>query len=64
MVYTASHLPLCRILIYFYGTKDYAWLPRDALRPFQDSKEKFAVERPMKTHKKVKYLKYPRFSLR
>merc|ERR1712216_764657 len=42
-----------RILVYFFGTKDYAWLPRDALRPFQDSKEKFAVERPMKTHKKV-----------
>merc|ERR1712159_86447 len=41
-----------RILVYFFGTKDYAWLPKDALRPFQDSKEKFAVERPMKTHKK------------
>merc|ERR1711871_1402374 len=41
-----------RILVYFFGTKDYAWLPTDALRPFQDSKEKFAVERPMKTHKK------------
>merc|ERR1712146_89070 len=41
-----------RILVYFFGTKDYAWLPREALRPFQDSKEKFAVERPMKTHKK------------
>merc|ERR1712216_901199 len=41
-----------RILVYFYGTKDYAWLPNEALRPFQDSKEKFAVERPMKTHKK------------
>merc|ERR1711939_1126164 len=41
-----------RILVYFYGTKDHAWLPYEALRPFKDSKEKFAVERPMKTHKK------------
>merc|ERR1712023_350326 len=41
-----------RILVYFFGTKDYAWLPKESLRPFQDSKEKFAVERPMKTHKK------------
>merc|ERR1711907_915961 len=45
-----------RILVYFFGTQDYVWLPRDTLRPFQDSKEKFAVERPMKTHKKVTFL--------
>ena len=42
-----------RILVYFYGTRDYAWLLDTNLRVFTDSNEKFAVERPMKTHKKV-----------
>jgi len=42
-----------RTLIYFYGTKDYAWLLDNNLRVFTDSNEKFAVERPMKAHKKV-----------
>merc|ERR1712166_358288 len=41
-----------RTLIYFYGTKDYAWLLDNNLRVFTDSNEKFAVERPMKAHKK------------
>merc|ERR1712054_70181 len=41
-----------RTLVYFYGTKDYAWLLDANLRVFTDSNEKFAVERPMKTHKK------------
>eukprot|EP00656_Telonema_subtile_P028875 TRINITY_DN3159_c0_g1_i1.p1 TRINITY_DN3159_c0_g1~~TRINITY_DN3159_c0_g1_i1.p1 ORF type:complete len:130 (-),score=45.24 TRINITY_DN3159_c0_g1_i1:295-684(-) len=41
-----------RTLVYFYGTRDHAWLQEEKLRVFYDQNEKFAVERPMKVHKK------------